>query len=274
MSKLSVRDCIGSGYSSVLINTTEETRAIKECLQASIEYGIKLFGWTCTRGIVEILPYEVEDEPEDEAEDDTDVNYYNELTREIEENPEEYEVMDGYVFKKRDPDMTDPQEALVKGLELNGGEGKYIFCIIDFHHYLNQPMVLRAAKDAFEKAENLGVSYIFISSKFEVPADWQETIISIELELPTKEDLVDSFNETIRYIDRNNKGMLHMRSFPENARGDVAASFVVNDMVSGTLVERKAWYACGALLQKNAEPKFFVNKKGGRNFYRLNVYTG
>ena len=61
------------------------------------------------------------------------------------------------------------------------------------------------------------------------------------------------------------KRMLHMRSFPENARGDVAASFVVNDMVSGTLVERKAWYACGALLQKNAEPKFFVNKKGGRN---------
>ena len=178
MSKLSVRDCIGSGYSSVLINTTEETRAIKECLQASIEYGIKLFGWTCTRGIVEILPYEVGDEPEDEAEDDTDVNYYNELTREIEKNPEEYEVMDGYVFKKRDPDMTDPQEALVKGLELNGGEGRYIFCIIDFHHYLNQPMVLRAAKDAFEKAENLGVSYIFISSKFEVPADWQETIIS------------------------------------------------------------------------------------------------
>ena len=107
MSKLSVRDCIGSGYSSVLINTTEETRAIKECLQASIEYGIKLFGWTCTRGIVEILPYEVEDEPENEAEDDTGVNYYNELTREIEKNPEEYEVMDGYVFKKRDPDMTD-----------------------------------------------------------------------------------------------------------------------------------------------------------------------
>ena len=212
MSKLSVRDCIGSGYSSVLINTTEETRAIKECLQASIEYGIKLFGWTCTRGIVEILPYEVEDEPEDEAEDDTDVNYYNELTRKIEKNPEEYEVMDGYVFKKCDPDMTDPQEALVKGLELNGGEGKYIFCIIDFHHYLNQPMVLRAAKDAFEKAENLGVSYIFISSKFEVPADWQETIISIELELPTKEDLVDSFNETIRYIDRNNKGLLTFES--------------------------------------------------------------
>lgn len=73
-------------------------------------------------------------------------------------------------------------------------------------------MVLRAAKDAFEKAENLGVSYIFISSKFEVPADWQETIISIELELPTKEDLVDSFNETIRYIDRNNKGLLAFES--------------------------------------------------------------
>ena len=208
MSKLSVRDCIGSGYSSVLINTTEETRAIKECMQARIEYGIKLFGWTCTRGIVEILPYEDDDESENES----DANCDDELTRDIEKNPEEYEVMDGYVFKKCDPDITDPQEALVKGLELNDGEGRYIFCIIDFHHYLNQPMVLRAAKDAFEKAENLGVSYIFISSKFEVPADWQETIISIELELPTKEDLVDSFNETIRYIDRNNKGLLAFES--------------------------------------------------------------
>lgn len=61
------------------------------------------------------------------------------------------------------------------------------------------------------------------------------------------------------------KRMLHMRKFPENARGDVAASFVFNDMVSGTLVERKAWYDCGSLLPRNAEQKLFVNKKGGRN---------
>ena len=33
MSKLSVRDCIGSGYSSVLINTTEETRLRSACKQ-------------------------------------------------------------------------------------------------------------------------------------------------------------------------------------------------------------------------------------------------
>lgn len=39
------------------------------------------------------------------------------------------------------------------------------------------------------------------------------------------------------------KRMFHSQKYPERARGDIAATFVVHDMVSGTLLEERPWYS-------------------------------
>lgn len=58
--------------------------------------------------------------------------------------------------------------------------------------------------------------------------------------------------------------LLYRQKSPETARGDVVATFVVNDMVSGTLFEEKPWYRCGELLPKDAEERCFLMQRDSR----------
>lgn len=111
MSVLSVSECIKAGYSSIVIQTAEENRAIAECLKAGIECEKKMFCWSCTKGIERVL---------EETREDSEGDYYLENEKE---------------------DLTDPQDALEESLKLNNGKGNYIFCFLDFQHYLNRPDV-------------------------------------------------------------------------------------------------------------------------------------
>ena len=154
MDVLSVGECVRAGYSAVIIQSAEENRAIQECLKAAEECRKKLFLWSCTKGFEKILE---------------------------EGKNEEFSV------QPEDDGCIDPQDALLKTLELNERKGDYIVCLLDFHHYINRPDVLRAAKDAFADANELGICLVFISNQFDIPMDWE----SINLNLPNKEELKD-----------------------------------------------------------------------------------
>lgn len=60
------------------------------------------------------------------------------------------------------------------------------------------------------------------------------------------------------------KRMLHSQRIPDRSFGEIKASFVVNDMVSGTLCEEKSWYDCGGLEDRNGEQKSFLVGRRGR----------
>ena len=180
MSVLSVSECIKAGYSSIVIQTAEENRAITECLKAGKECKMRTFCWSCTKGIERVL---------EKSRKDSEGNYY---------------------FENEKEDLTDPRDALEESVKLQNEEGNYIFCFLDFQHYLNRPDVLRAAKDAFNLASELGICFIFISNKFEIPADWEDVVVPIELRLPNKEELkekieamVKLYNEQIKIEDIN-----------------------------------------------------------------------
>lgn len=68
------------------------------------------------------------------------------------------------------------------------------------------------------------------------------------------------------------KRMFHSQKYPERARGDIAATFVVHDMVSGTLLEERPWYSCGALTEKHAEQRCYLAENNGRG--KLNRKAG
>lgn len=169
MSNLSVCECVGAGYPAVIIQTAEEDRAIQECLKSANKLGKNLFLWSCTKG------FEKFDEDDEE-------------------------------FKKEDEDCTAPEDALLKILELNEKKGDYIVCLLDFQHYINRAEVLRAAKDAFSEANELGICLIFISNKFDLPIDWEDVVISINLTLPKKEELANNLWEMVNMY----KSMLKM----------------------------------------------------------------
>lgn len=174
MSKLSISGCISAGYSSVILQTPEENRALAECLSAGQLYRKKVYYWSCTRGLMEVL---------------------NPDSRNLGEK--NYIDMEEYLLVEENAEVTDPQEALTEGLKLNDEQGEYILCMLDFHHFVDQPFVLRAAKEAFEKANELGCCFIFISNQFDVPKDWEESTVSIDLELPNKENFIELINDMV-----------------------------------------------------------------------------
>ena len=130
MSKLSISGCISAGYSSVILQTPEENRALADCLRAGQHYQKRVYYWSCTRGIMEVVDPRIQIRG--------DKNYID---------------MEDYYLVEENADVTDPQEALTEGLKLNDEQGEYILCMLDFHHFVDQPLVLRAAKEAFENGE-------------------------------------------------------------------------------------------------------------------------
>ena len=66
--------------------------------------------------------------------------------------------------------LTDPVLVLEEGIKGNNGRGK-IYCLLDFHPFVKSTNVWRKAKDVFKEAKTKGVTYIFISVKFEVPPE-------------------------------------------------------------------------------------------------------
>ncbi len=165
MSSLSVAECIKAGYQSVVIQTAEEGRAISQCLDVANLYGLKLYGWSCTKGIFEITSSNSEEED--------------------------------YQTESINSDAIDPMDAMKLGSEQNDKNGDYIICFLDFHHFLKRADVLRAARDAFENNGALGIHYVFISNHFDIPSDWEESTVSITLNLPTKEELKASLQDLL-----------------------------------------------------------------------------
>lgn len=169
-SVLSVTECIKAGYSSIVIKTSEEDRAIKECLNAGRECEKRVFCWSCIKGIEEILEKPIQKDCIDMGE---------------------------YYTKTEKSDLTDAQDALNDAINLNDERGDYILIFLDFHHYLNRADVLRSAKDAFKQAGGSGACFVFVSNSFDVPSDWEDSIISIELRLPNKDEIKEHLEEMV-----------------------------------------------------------------------------
>lgn len=150
---LQLKDYIYAGYPAIVLNTSEEERAIEECVKIAQNAKMQLYVWSETIGINKYL---------------------------LKESSKE-------ISKENTTTKTAPdEEALNQGLTY--GEN-VIYCMLDFHPYIKAPSVWRTAKDVFSKAKESGIIYIFISSKFDVPPELEHEVIVTNLELPKKDDL-------------------------------------------------------------------------------------
>lgn len=187
MNTMSLRECIAAGYPAIVMQTAEEERAIQDCLDVADRFDKKgVFCWSCTNGIEEIQ-------------------------RKVWQNEEDVEI----IHKTVDKDCLDARTAMEEGHTLMDKDGDYIYCLLDFHHYLEAADVLRSAKDAFKEAKELGINYVFISNTFKIPDDWEEVAITISQPLPDQEelenllkDVVDMQRDMIVAPDKKNMGQL------------------------------------------------------------------
>ena len=162
--KLTLLDYVMAGYPAIVYRTSEEWRALKECLSVAKQTGSKFVCWSETNGF--------HDPTVRKNEDDVSFKY----------NAEEH------------------YQVLVDGLN-KGQNSPVIFCLLDFHHYMKNPIILRTAKDAFLWAKDIEVTYIFISENFEIPADLKHEMINFDLDLPTQADFEKLIDVTIEAND-------------------------------------------------------------------------
>lgn len=159
--KLGVLDYVMSGYPAIVYRTSDEWRAIKECMEIADQTGSKFICWSATNG------------------------FHNPSIKKNEKK---------VVFNYSDEEHS---QVLIDGL--NKGDGTpVIFCLLDFHHYMKRPEMFRIAKDVFMLAKDREVTYIFISENFEVPADLKHDMVIFDMELPGKAEFENIIEATIR----------------------------------------------------------------------------
>ncbi len=146
--RLSLLDCVQSGYPAIVCRTSEEWRAIQDCGKIAESLNCKLVLWSETRGFHDLKKTK---------------------SKEFAFNEEEY------------------CKILIDGLSKNSGKN-VIICLLDFHPYLNRPQVIRTAKDVFQLAKAFNITYIFISDSLEIPADLKHEMFVYDMELPTQSD--------------------------------------------------------------------------------------
>lgn len=162
--KLALLDYVMSGYPAIIYRTSDEWRTIKECMAVAEQTESKFVCWSQTNGFY-----------------DPSVRK-NEKNVSFKDNEEEY------------------NQILIDGLNKGGGS-PVIFCLLDFHHYLKSPQMLRTAKDVFLMAKEREVTYVFISENFEVPADLKHEMVILDKDLPSKTELQTLIEFTIQAND-------------------------------------------------------------------------
>lgn len=159
-----IESYIRAGYPAVVITTAEEDRALTICKNIATTLKRDFQFWSLTKGIQkEIKNY--------------DEMSSSQICKEI-----------NHEVNNTNTTMSDPIKVLEQPLK-NVPSAGVIYVLLDFHPFCKTPNTWRRAKDLFKIAKSIGLTYVFVSSKFEVPEELKREVIMTSLPLPTREEL-------------------------------------------------------------------------------------
>lgn len=175
---------IRAGYPAIILKTAEEDRALKLCYDTAKLLGKKFAFWSLTSGVQEKLK-----------------NYEDmsrsELNREIRDETTQKKVT-----------ITQADEVMLEAIKRGSSDGM-VYAMLDIHPFIKSPNVWRKAKDLFKIAKVTGITYVFISTEFEVPTELKREVIITSLPLPTRADLSKTFSKLVEALKKSD---------PQNAR--------------------------------------------------------
>ena len=183
--------------------------------------------------------------------------------------------------------ITNYEEVLKKGLEVNSGKKGGIYCLLDFHPFIKSPNVWRRAKDVFRTAKTQGITYIFISAKFDVPPELEREVIISSLQLPTREeiqsrleDLAEQYEYTVTKKEKDNAVEAALGLTIDEAENAFAVSLAKEGVFNPKLISQvKEQIICnGGLLEYKSSNETLESIGGLKNFTtwamnRLSAYS-
>ncbi|MBE9516872.1 MAG: AAA family ATPase [Proteobacteria bacterium] len=95
-------------------------------------------------------------------------------------------------------------ETVVRQLKEHKGAGIYLF--LDFHPYIKDPVILRTVREIAQSHSKLKKTIVFISHRFEVPAEIKRYVSHFELPLPSRESLKKLVSDEARKWAASNSG--------------------------------------------------------------------
>lgn len=100
---------------------------------------------------------------------------------------------------KKTSELTPMELPRVGARDISNGKDGRIFCVIDFHPFIKTPEIWRKLKDSFEIAKAIGMTFVFISAKFDIPVELQREMIVLDFKLPKKSEL----NELLTILSKS-----------------------------------------------------------------------
>ncbi len=192
-----------SNIAIVVIETSEEKKAIDLLLKLSIKLVKPLYQWTVTEGLVRI---------------DLDLS-----------NP-------GLPPESK---LHKPVELFEKIKEINQ---PVLFALTDFHPYLDDPVHVRLLKDVALNYESVGHTLVLISHQIDIPPELDRFMARIQLSLPDRQQIETIIREEAKRwlqsqrnarlsVDQQlfNQLVTALQGVPENNARQLARAAIVND---------------------------------------------
>ncbi|HBC56285.1 MAG TPA: ATPase [Gammaproteobacteria bacterium] len=88
--------------------------------------------------------------------------------------------------------LTDPESILV---HIKSAQTPSMFVLCDFHPYLDEPKLVRLVKDIALAHKKLGHTLVFLSHKFEIPAELKRLSAVFDIALPDEAQLLNIVRE-------------------------------------------------------------------------------
>ena len=140
----------------ISIQTHEEQRAIELIKRCSVTLNKPIFQWSITRGVVDAVSGKQVLELANKA---------------VDQNPEA---------------LSDPKQTL---LSISKDRTPGVYILLDFHHHLEDPFIIRLIKELAQSHYDNGHHLIFISHEIEIPNELSRFTASFSLSLPDREAL-------------------------------------------------------------------------------------
>ena len=163
-------------------------------------------------------------------------------------------------------ELKDPLKMLeyIRQSDING-----LFILRDFHHYLNDPVVVRKLRDAGQGLKTTMKNIVFLSPLLKVPTELEKEIAVVDYELPDKEELSEIVEQIA--VSVASESSLEVKKNPELKNKIVEAALGLTaeeaeNVFAKSLVE-KGQFDIGIIL---SEKEQIIRKSGVLEYYHTN----
>jgi SpoVK/Ycf46/Vps4 family AAA+-type ATPase len=144
-----------------------------------------------------------------------------------------------------------------------------LFVLRDYHHYLNDPVVVRKLRDLARALKTTRKNVIFLSPVLKVPTELEKEIAVIDYQLPDKEEIGEIIEKIMKSLDDTQKPEVAGSKEKMDKIIDAALGLTAEEAenVFAKSVVEKGWFDISIVL---SEKEQIIRKSGVLEYYHAN----